>query len=151
MKLEDQVCSLELAKKLKELGVKQESYFYWVEWGTDKALRVFHGEIRTAEPITRIASAYTVAELGEMLPKKLENHYKVKTMYPFKKGGVVWLRCYFNERSSEAGVSYNGYMNLKNKEYDSEQYWHGELADTEADARAKMLIYLIENNLCQPS
>ena len=29
MKLEDQVCSLELAKKLKELGVKQDSLFYW--------------------------------------------------------------------------------------------------------------------------
>ena len=29
MKLEQQVCSLELAQKLKELGVKQESLFYW--------------------------------------------------------------------------------------------------------------------------
>ena len=32
MKLEQQVVSLELAKKLKELGVKQDSLFYW--WGT---------------------------------------------------------------------------------------------------------------------
>lgn len=29
MKLESQVVSLELAKKLKELGVKQESLFQW--------------------------------------------------------------------------------------------------------------------------
>ena len=29
MKLEKQVCSLELAKKLKELGVKQESLWFY--------------------------------------------------------------------------------------------------------------------------
>ena len=29
MKLEQQVCNLELARKLKSLGVKQESAFYW--------------------------------------------------------------------------------------------------------------------------
>jgi len=33
MKLEDQVCSLELAKRLKELGVEQESLFYWGLFG----------------------------------------------------------------------------------------------------------------------
>lgn len=30
MELENQVCSLELAKRLKELGVKQESLVYWL-------------------------------------------------------------------------------------------------------------------------
>jgi len=29
MKIEEQVCALELAKRIKELGVKQESRFYW--------------------------------------------------------------------------------------------------------------------------
>ena len=29
--LEKQVCNLELAKRLKELGVKQERYFDWYE------------------------------------------------------------------------------------------------------------------------
>jgi len=30
MKLENHVCSLEYAKRLKELGVKQESFIYWM-------------------------------------------------------------------------------------------------------------------------
>ena len=30
MKLKNQVVSLELEKKLKELGVKQERYFFWI-------------------------------------------------------------------------------------------------------------------------
>lgn len=36
MKLENQVCSVEQAEKLKKLGVKQESLFYWThseKWG----------------------------------------------------------------------------------------------------------------------
>jgi hypothetical protein len=31
MELEKQVVSLELAKKLKQLGVRQESFWYWEE------------------------------------------------------------------------------------------------------------------------
>ena len=57
MKLQNQVCSLELSKKLKELGVKQESLWYWIrdddnvgigfsEYGWDKYMlcypHIFH-------------------------------------------------------------------------------------------------------------
>src|ERR1035437_2783851 len=69
MDLEDQVCSLELAKRLKELGVKQESLFSWSEW------KPFHLKWKyewTLEPggghVRGKVAAFTTAELGDMLP-----------------------------------------------------------------------------------
>lgn len=60
MKIEDQVCSLEQAKRLKELGVKQDSFFYF---------EVFTGLIVTGGDFMGdpISSAFTVGELGVML------------------------------------------------------------------------------------
>ena len=66
MKLQNQVTSLELSKKLKELGVKQESLFYWQmlpngEFFLRAGTATFNG-------CKIIASAFSVAEIGEMLP-----------------------------------------------------------------------------------
>lgn len=64
MKLENQIVSLELAKKLKELGVKQESHFKWF-YNPDKN---WH-EIGWGQLIHDYDfSAFTVAELAELLP-----------------------------------------------------------------------------------
>jgi len=71
MKLENQVCSLELAKKLKELGVKQESLFYWRyndgmdEWFIDEWDEFGPGKEFISS--LKATSAFTVAELLEML------------------------------------------------------------------------------------
>ena len=70
MKLEQQVTSLEIAKRLKELGVKQESYFYHVQFnvgereGGEKSFLMDERQIK--KPLTNDAfSAFTVAELGQ--------------------------------------------------------------------------------------
>jgi hypothetical protein len=83
MKLEEQVCSLEISKKLKELGVMQESLFYYDYaphigkknknlnepilsfWGNVPWEDQFHNRIYDKESFI---SAFTVSELGEMLP-----------------------------------------------------------------------------------
>lgn len=120
MKLEDQVCSLELSKRLKELGVKQESLFYWFE--QEGYLRVGQLQLsRAARGESRLCSAFTVAELGEMLPRE------------------QWL-CRLKTGEYECAW------------YDGKKFGarHSEQGQTEADSRAKMLIYLIENKLVKP-
>lgn len=115
MELKNQVVSLQLAKRLNELGAKQDSYFSWVDWGNVGEYRVFHGDIRCGEPITRIAAAVTVAELGEMLPYDKD-----------------WMPTRLT--STGEWVIVHGSQLLGG-------------ASMEADARAKMLIYLLENDL----
>lgn len=123
MKLEQQVVSLELAQKLKELGVKQESFFKWSNVRTNKemlwSLYVPPEFNKIPHPDLWVhgVSAYTVAELGEMLPKGCFTTKTESDEFPW--------RC---EYKGGYGVIASG-------------------ADTEADARAKMLVYLLENNL----
>lgn len=60
MKLKDQVCSLELAKRLKELGVPQGSLFYWTY------CEAWFITYRHPENESNPLSAFTVSELGEL-------------------------------------------------------------------------------------
>jgi hypothetical protein len=73
MKLEYQVCSLELAKRLKELGVKQESEFQWVNNDPSRtdalAIYVYHNDFiqEHGAESSVVCSAFTVAELLNIL------------------------------------------------------------------------------------
>ena len=113
--MENQVCSLDLARKLKELGVKQESLFYYQ--GQQKEFDKGFGYILELGKVLNwkgavFLSAFTVAELGEMI-------------YPIFFSGI-------SKRS-------DGTWGIESEHY--------EVRTTEADARAKVLIYLIENKL----
>ena len=123
MKLEHQIVSLELANKLKELGVKQESLFYWYESNhsivaSDIGKLFWYVTYKddTALRNEKRVSAFTVAELGEMLPDFYETY-----------------------RNGNPDIGWS----CREKAM-SEIYTFGK---TEADARAKMLIYLLENKL----
>lgn len=145
MKLEEQVCSLELAKKLKELGVKQDSLFYYekdeYQFWYDRILRTAKPDIKMeGEAIdTREGdyfnhdensiSAFTVAELGEMLPDE----------YPGDSDSNLLIF------KAEAKDLVHWYIRYENDV--QEMSIHTEFAETEANARAKMLIYLLENKL----
>lgn len=137
MKLENQVVSLDLAKRLKELGVKQESLFYWVsgdivalpEWrvAQKREIRLGKGQ-RTRDVETY--SAFTVAELGEMLPGNTGT--KSEALYFVTQKGLMGRMWYCNAIDMLTNKPRYGYE-----------------GNTEADARAKILIYLLKNKLIE--
>lgn len=153
MQMTQQVCSLELAKKLKELGVKQESLFYHfigavtgnhdLRMGWDSK-----GDINFTNSQTY--SAFTVAELGELLPRYIADADQPLSGVKGKQYPLI-IECLADDYSSDNKI--NGwrirYGDTKVK-FESEYklnsagiYYIG----NEADARAKMLIHLIENKL----
>ena len=119
MEIEKQVCSSELAKRLKELGEKQDSLWYW-QWNCVACkyfLRTKNDVESSIYPYEHYYSAFTVAELGEMLP-----------------GGYYSQK----QRNSWGCADADNHLAVANI-YDCDNKY------TEADARAKMRIYLIEN------
>ena len=143
MEPEKQVCSLELAKRLKELGVEQESLFYWVWFDTkfDICYKDSSGRFQNIDEPFKVYdmypcyySAFTVAELGEALPmcvkksKGLPSYAKSIHFIKFIKEFNNW-RCFIDDNY--------GYLMIGD----------GFREKTEADSRAKMRIFLIENGL----
>jgi len=157
MLLKNQVCSRELSKKLKDLKVKQESCFYWynserlqlldidrnreyfnvilpefrLKYGKDfiygREYAISDSDLsnfKEANDETEESySAFTLAELGEMLP---ENYLSGKSI---KDDDGSQYNCWQFDKVWNI-VNYNTFR-----------------SKTEADARAKTLISLIENNL----
>lgn len=66
MNIEQQVTSFELSNKLKKLGVKQESLFYWHSVSEAKT----HWYLGTVDVFGDGISAFTISELLELFPKK---------------------------------------------------------------------------------
>lgn len=71
MEIENQVCSMEQAEKLKELGVRQVSHFMWVsglqEWEGQSRLFLSTDVEFGYHSNSSKSSAFTVAELSVMI------------------------------------------------------------------------------------
>jgi len=146
--IEDQVASLELSRKLEELGVKHESFFYWMEgkaeYQRDKKAVYFVSskdyqylqDMYMQEAVADyskswdfICSAFTSAELGVILPKHFyDNDKRYAIQYGWD--GKNWRIKLEEWLPDGARKEIELFTDIK-----------------EADARAKMLIHLIENNL----
>ena len=120
MKLSEQVCTLEQAKRLKELGIEQKSICYhhfqkdYGFAGVQENKENHTVSFGKPPMITDMAySAFTVAELGVMIPAEY--------FLPSNKDGAWWM---------SHGMTFE---------------------KTEAEARATMLIQLLQANKVTPA
>ena len=154
--LQNQVSSLELSKQLKELGVKQESVFYWSKGiGKERLYLSKPADFNlswipsydTSDCKVKY-SAFTVAELGEMLPKKiiLKNFIGIPAT-----NLVLWwdmteiYACIGYRKFEDKGRDILNKGTIITRKYGDIPL--SDMAKSEANARAKMLIYLLENKL----
>jgi hypothetical protein len=127
MILEKQCCSLELSKRLREIGVKQISLMLWMPWQEGYVLWPNSFDIyRFRNPIENkkelnVISAFTISELIEFLPKTIQ--------------------CV-----GELGIGFDP----KDKAYcfyhDGDEMAFEHLNDSLPNALAELLIYLIEED-----
>ena len=131
MPLQKECCSLEIARQLKTLGFEQSSLYYYVKLlGVFSIFPAKDSHILSSIPEKEFnsackskISAFTSSELGEMLPWKIKD-FDIITQKTTDGKWFIYQRPFLT----------NKVVNLK-------------VEDTEADARAKMLIYLKTSNL----
>lgn len=118
-----QVCSLPLARKLRELGVPQESFFEWVYADDFEP----HVAMRDEYPMgLESCAAYTAAELGELLPERIVVGDQELGL-EITRQGDEWECCYNHERAADCR-----YMKMER---------------SLADALASLLAHLLESGL----
>ena len=126
MEREKQVCSPELSIKLKELGLRVESLWYWfIDDIRDNSAWCLDTDMNINDD--GIYNAFTVSELGEMLPcliKKEVNDFYLN-FAKYSKDGDWW--CKYKVLDGSESFAING--------------------KTLTEASAKMLCFLLESNL----
>lgn len=156
MILEDQVCALEYAKKLKALGVKQTALFFYAEYPHFMQQQK-DGSVKCVETITDIRgasywrdneieswAAFTTAELGEMLPQFIETDILAEI------GMYIDDECYKADENDELTVldaPREYHIAYTSRFCDRMKAIHSVKDHNEANARAKCLIMLIESGL----
>lgn len=136
MKIEEQVCTLEQAKKLKKLKLSQDSYFQWKCNNVQNVVveKTMTDMIdRSLPTLNKNYAAFTVSELGVMLPIEVKNAY---LNYRFDHMGDYHVQYMIdNKEEQDLVLVHNDFLVWKTSNI------------SEAQARATMLIYLLENNL----
>ena len=144
MKIQNQVCPRKLSQKLVELGVKIKPYLWWRndypnnpskyrnKWYIENEYQLTIGEKPVKyEKGWHLLPAYSVAELGEIINSTIEIVWE--TSYSHHLGDWNWEILDFDVDPDKYPAGF------KVDEQGNCEYL------TEAEARAELLIYLIEH------
>ena len=135
MRTKDQVCTFEQANKLKKLGIKQESLFYHF-LSEENDIAIVSCDIVEFIKVGTLFSAFTVSELGEMLPNILPDEYSDY--------GKVLMQIFPDGKTQKEYAT--EYVSI-NGELDYGATIFSEEGRTEAESRAAMLIFLLEKGI----
>ena len=150
MKLDSQGCAIEYAKKIKELGIKQDSLFFWTyNLTSDEPYIIMLGGFNEKYHNEKI-SAFTIAELCKLLPIEFTKNEIVE--FNGKKHSVLMR---YHLKISRPPVApdhwFCWYVGYAFDEYELQiaETSFSEIDKNMANACAKMLIYLIENKILE--
>ncbi len=147
----DNVCSYESAKQLKELGVPQESMFYWIEDTEPKLVYLRpDGKFVDSDNSQQFndngwnkISAFTSGELGMLLPIEIKHKRTWLGFIGFDRYENGWTVYYAN--GNEEVIDFAIF-------FESKELIDNTLSITdekEAEARAKMLIFIRKNKIVE--
>ena len=125
MKLEEELVSLELSRELKETGYPQEGLWWWTDW---------RGGYAKGHPSYKKTLKWVIG--NEDRARHFENAIVAPTVAELGMALDYYTKSY-------QGTTGNWYVDWFN-----EERTRAEFANTEADARAKMWLYLKKEGLC---
>jgi len=159
MNLESQVVSLKLSEKLKKLGLKQVSQFYWYRQFEDDRepyllhyIDCYHAEVDRKIFVSELVgatSAFTASELGEIIP----NSVVIPDYEPFGSYRLFITKFKFVDEMGTITNNYRLNYECDTTEAGGEYAWlrrqlTSNIYDPNlANAMAMMLVYLLENGL----
>lgn len=136
MQLQDQVTSVEMSNKLKVALQKATKYtpsIFFREWTGAKEEEIETFDDMKPRYYIDGVNCYTTAELGEMLPKIIYKEGERYYLELNQNGNGLNVIDYMSFSPGNFQTSLRGYPLPKN--------------DNEANGRAEMLIFLLENSL----
>ncbi|MDP4145615.1 MAG: hypothetical protein Q8936_14205 [Bacillota bacterium] len=154
MPLEQQVCSLDLSKRLKELGIKQKSLFYWInpEYTIDNVHEIIYEQNTYINPPKPdfYYSAFTTAEVMNLLP----NRITILGNEPFDSFRLRIQKSFIVEHDMVLIDTYIANYHCDTTECSGEDSWLDRTLfpknmwhENSANTLAKILCFIIQNNL----